>query len=55
MNKDKEIFDLSDMEWAFKQGIHEGRMRENYENSQDKDSFIESDLKFYIQMYYNWK
>lgn len=55
MNKEKEIFDLSDMEWAFRQGIHEGYLRRMYEDSDDKDSFIESDLKFYIQSYYNWK
>ena len=55
IDQEKEIFDLSDMEWAFRQGIHEGYLRRMYEDSDDKDSFIESDLKFYIQSYYNWK
>lgn len=38
-----------DIQWAFEQGIHEGKLREYYKNKPNE--FIESDLNYYIENY----
>ena len=39
-------YSFEEMVWAFDQGIHEGRLRQNYGKSND---FIQSQLEFYIK------
>jgi len=43
----KNRYTYDDMKWAFSQGIHEGKLREHYNNKPDK--FSESELEYYIR------
>lgn len=41
------IYTYADMEWAFKQGIHEGSLREHYKKNQK--NFQKSTLRYYLK------
>lgn len=49
----KKEYTILDMEWAFSQGVHEGKSREYYKNNENQ--FSQSDLQYYLNNYFRKK